>query len=210
MSKYVMETDGNLPAPGSIFTGKERKYSDIKGIGVSDAHIYSGRLEKLCNYTNTFFHQEPYWDVTKPSPINDADFIISTDVFEHTPAPSEAPFKPVYDALKPGGKLFVSVPTHIEYIEHFPDMHNYQVVELTDGDFVLVNRTADDELEVFDHLRFHGGPGTTLEMRIYSIEKFEENLRDAGFQNIERVTDFPNEFGVYDIPYMTTLWVAEK
>jgi hypothetical protein len=61
----------------------------IKGIGLSDDASYAVPLAGKFDYTNTFYDREPYLDITQPDPklYGTYDFILSSDVFEHVPAP---------------------------------------------------------------------------------------------------------------------------
>jgi SAM-dependent methyltransferase len=68
--------------------------------------------------------------------------------------------------------------------EHFPDLHDWQLIE-QDGAWRLENKRRDGELEIFHNLCFHGGRGLALEMRIFTKESLEQELRDAGFAAIE-------------------------
>ena len=71
--------------------------------------------------------------------------------------------------LKPGGLAIVTVPWRPGGAteEHFPRLHRWEVVG-AGSDRVLRNITEDGQRETFDDLVFHGGDGTTLEMRVFS------------------------------------------
>ncbi len=58
---------------------------DLVGLGLSDWEGYAMGLAKKFAYTNSYFHQDPYLDITSidPSHVGRYDFIISSDVFEH-------------------------------------------------------------------------------------------------------------------------------
>lgn len=104
----------------------------------------------------------------------------------------------------------LSVPTAPLYREHFPRLNNFEILELSNGTHVLMNATTDGQLEKHENLRFHGGPGATLEMRIHSIESVEKNLREAGFSYWTRITDVRPEYGIENISGLSSVWVAEK
>jgi SAM-dependent methyltransferase len=163
--------------------------SNRVGIGLSDWEGYADRLARRLVYTNTFYHREPLLDIVAPPPerIGTADFLISTDVFEHVPPPVSRAFRGAYDLLKPGGLLVLTVPfTDVpETVEHFPNLHVWKVVELGAEDFVLVNRDATGNLSARSGLCFHGGPGDTLEMRVFSRADTVRLLEEAGFVDIE-------------------------
>lgn len=172
---------------------------NIKGIGMSDFTPYARILSNKLNYTNTYYHQEPRFDVTKISPdlFNSLDFIISSEVFEHIAPPVSIAFDNVYKILKKNGKFIFTVPfiSEGETIEHFPDLHNYHIYNDQDG-YKMVNEKSDGEKEIFDKLIFHGGPGATLEMRIFSRNGVVEELKRAGFTDIQIIEDNCLEYGI--------------
>jgi SAM-dependent methyltransferase len=162
---------------------------DVKGFGMSDALIYATCLAEKVNYTNTFYDRQPYLDITEPHPDEHGtyDFILSSDVFEHVAPPIDRAFEEAFRLLKPTGFLCVTVPSsHLadETVEHYPDLHQYSVVELA-GEHVLINRKADKTLEIHGNLDFHGGIGATLVMRLFSMKDLERKLRAAGFTEVE-------------------------
>lgn len=92
----------------------------------------------------------------------------------------------VFRLLKPGGLFILTVPfgTQPKTIEHFPELHDFQIVE-TDGKYVLTNVTREDVVQRFDRLVFHGGPGMTLEMRVFAECDLIKHLAAAGFLETE-------------------------
>lgn len=164
---------------------------DIVGIGMSCWDGYALRLPHRLNYTNTFYHQEPFFDVKNAPPHMEGtlDFIISTDVFEHVTPPVSPAFSEVRKILKPDGVFIFSVPfTHprlrgIPTKEHFPNLYSYKITE-ENGSRILENITEAGEYEKFSMLIFHGGPGDTLEMRVFSEAGLLANLQLAGFNDI--------------------------
>jgi SAM-dependent methyltransferase len=148
-------------------------------------------LAKKLGYTNTYFHTEPRLDIAAvpEQRAAEADFIIASDVFEHVAPPVARAFANARRLLKRGGVLIFSVPFSLDAdtIEHFPDLYDYQLLE-TGGNWQLQNRTADGRVQVFTDLVFHGGPGTTLEMRLFSKAALEREFRAAGFARM-RIAD---------------------
>lgn len=168
-------------------------------IGMSDVKDFAKPLQEKFSYTNTYYHAPPVFDITKPDPQMECkfDFIISSEVLEHVPVPVEAAFDTLYRMLKPNGVLFLTVPYSLEAttIEHFPELHDFSVTALKDR-WVLVNRTRDGRLQTFDDLVFHGGPGSTLEMRVFNESTLRRILSEAGFESIRiRGESYP-EFGI--------------
>jgi SAM-dependent methyltransferase len=79
--------------------------------------------------------------------------------------------------------------------EHFPELYDWRLSE-DSGETRLLNTRADGTAETFGNLVFHGGPSPALEMRIFTKGGIEENLRAAGFDQIEFQTDDYAEFGI--------------
>jgi len=171
----------------------------IQGIGMSDSPSLAERLAEKFTYTNTFYHQAPFFDVTQPNPSDHGrfDFILSSEVMEHIPPPVERGFETLCRLLKPDGLLLLTTPYTIDgrTKEHFPDLHEYALAS-PGGNPVLVNRRKDGTLETFDHLMFHGGPGSTLEIRVFSEASLRELLTGAGFPEIHIATENSPAFGI--------------
>lgn len=161
--------------------------SVITGVGLSDWEEYASRLRRTFNYTNTFYHKEPRLDICSPGKdlLERYDFLISTDVFEHVLPPSKRAFEGSFAILRPGGLLVMTVPfaDNLETIEHYPDLHSFTVVELG-GDYVVVARSESGKFLLHTAPVFHGGPGTTLEMRLFSRVGVIAELVGAGFVDI--------------------------
>lgn len=100
--------------------------------------------------------------------------------------------------IRPGGFLLLTVPCNAagSTTEHFPDLHDYRIQEL-DGKRCLVNRKANGEVEHFENLVFHGGPGETLELRHFALNSLEHQLLEAGFTQVEILVEPDFEHGVY-------------
>lgn len=156
---------------------------DIKGIGLSDWEGYAGRLPRKLGYVNTFYHQEPFLDITSvdPSRCEEYDFLISTDVYEHICPPISTAFENAYRLLKPGGVMIFTVPyVEGETREHFSKVREFSV-QLEGDEWVLKGTSADGVVEKFKNLTFHGGPGTVVEFRLFGRDSLERDCRAAGF-----------------------------
>jgi SAM-dependent methyltransferase len=172
---------------------------DITGIGLSDAKCYAKGLAAKFAYTNTFFHGRRRMDIADVTSSRAAeyDFIIASDVFEHVAPPVSRAFLNARRLLKPGGVLIFSVPFTLkpDTVEHFPLLHEYRVYK-TSGGWRLENRDASGNVYIHDQLVFHGGPGSTLEMRLFSRAGLEREFAQAGFSRF-RIADEPcAEFGI--------------
>jgi hypothetical protein len=156
----------------------------IRGIGLSDWLGYAVPLSERLDYTNTFFHDEPRLDITRiPDELVGAcDFLITTEVFEHVLSPVQLAFDGARRLLRPGGVMVLTVPfDHLSPTrEHFPDLENLELVE-EDGRRRLYDRRSDGSVVVHDDLIFHGGPGSTLEMRLFGLADLLDHCQRAGF-----------------------------
>jgi hypothetical protein len=68
--------------------------------------------------------------------------------------------------------------------EHFPELNEWRLTEFG-GEWELQNTRQDGTKESFKNLVFHEGPGLALEMRIFTRQGIEEELRAAGFQTVK-------------------------
>jgi SAM-dependent methyltransferase len=169
------------------------------GIGMTDSETYASRLAERLGYTNSYYHREPTLDILDLDPTlhDSVHFILSSDVLEHVAPPVQRAFQNLYYLLRPGGVLVVTVPLADEIFakEHFPNLFDFHY-ETRNGNRVLINRTAEDSYEEFNGPVFHGGPGETLEMRVFSKERLIAELKNAGFSRIRVVTEDFLEFGI--------------
>ena len=166
---------------------------------MSDALCYATPLAERVDYTNSFYDREPRLDICHPddSQVGRYDFVLSTDVFEHTAPPAVDAFIGARRLLKPTGALIFSVPykDNSDAVEHFPELHDYKVAE-RDGVWTLDNRTRDGREQRFDKLIFHEGPGVTLEMRLYFRDGIAACVRQAGFGKLQVYDGNVPEFGI--------------
>ncbi|MGA3202154.1 MAG: methyltransferase domain-containing protein [Bryobacteraceae bacterium] len=171
----------------------------IRGIGMSDSPELAERLALKLDYTNTFYHQAPRLDVANPDPSDFGryDFILSCEVMEHVPPPIERAFQNLFKLLKPDGLLIMTTPYNLggKTREHFPELHDFTLASLGDQP-VLVNRRRDGSFEVFENLVFHGGPGSTVEMRVFTEESLRETILAAGFSSVRVASEEVPEFGI--------------
>lgn len=157
------------------------------GFGLSDWEGYADTLADRWQYTNTFYHREPFLDLTDiDAGLEETlDFLISSDVFEHIVPPVSVAFDNAYRLLKPGGLFLLTVPYVLDgdTQEHFPDLFDYDIVQ-EDGEYVLYNKTRDGRMQRYTDLTFHGGPGLNLELRMFSERSVRRALEAAGFVDI--------------------------
>jgi SAM-dependent methyltransferase len=171
----------------------------LRGLGMSDSESYAAVLREKFDYTNTHFHRAPKFDISGQGAGESGsyDFLIASEVFEHVVPPVEAAFRNAWRLLKPNGVMIFTAPYSLKATtaEHFPNLHEHTVAQLGEQ-MVLVNRTREGQVQVFENLIFHGGLGTTLEMREFS----ETGLRDlfiaAGFQSVRIFGEDYAPFGI--------------
>ena len=173
---------------------------DIVGIGMTDAATYADLLSEKFDYTNTFYHQEPLLDITKPDSewVGKCDFVVASDVFEHVPPPISVAFSNLKALLKPQGFVAFSVPFGLaaDNKEHFPELHDFRLAQEA-GVWVLYNTTIAGKKERFDDLIFHGGPSSTLEMKLFSLSGLMREFTRAGFSSTEVISAPCWEYGIY-------------
>ena len=80
--------------------------------------------------------------------------------------------------------------------EHYPELFEYRIKKRVRR-YVLLNRTRDGREQEFDGLVFHGGPGSTLEMRVFSERGLRRELEAAGFCEVTFHREPCFEHGIY-------------
>ena len=161
----------------------------VKGIGMSDWDVYANLLANRLDYTNTYYHTEPLLDIMNISKDIEKtlDFVISTDVFEHVLSPVSTAFENTRSLLKPGGLFVLTVPYSLkgeQTTEHFKDLNKFEIVQ-NNSEYMLRNITSDNRVVEYNNLIFHGGPGQTLEMRVFCEKALISELENAGFRDIK-------------------------
>ena len=61
---------------------------------------------------------------------------------------------------------------------------------------MLINKTCEGRHQLFEDLVFHGGRGSTLEMRVFSKTSLIGAIKNAGFSEVKVHCDCLPEFGV--------------
>ena len=171
----------------------------VRGLGLSDAEAYARPLARAFAYENTYFHAEPRLDILDVPAERRAryDFVVASDVFEHVAPPVARAFQNARALLAPRGVLILTVPFTFDAgtREHYPDLHEWRLEQRTGG-FRVVNTTRDGRTQTFDDPVFHGGPGTTLEMRVFSRAALLRHCADAGFARVRIADEACAAFGI--------------
>ena len=172
--------------------------SGFRGIGLSCSSVYAPYLEEKFEFTNTFFDREPYLDINNPSGYEDLDFVISSDVFEHTFPPAIAAFQGSNRILNERGLLFLTVPYSLNErtIEHYPECVSYREVDLESGKKAVELTLRDGSTTLDENPIWHGGQGNTLEMRVYARSDLLQCLKDASFKTLETFSYGVPSFGI--------------
>jgi len=170
----------------------------IRGIGISDSEVYASGLEQAFSYHNTYFHKEPKFDLREPDEreFGKYDFVVCSEVLEHVAPPVDRAFETLARLLTPTGILILTLPYSIDAttIEHFPGSAEFALVEINDKTILV---SGDQETyRVFDQLSFHGGHGSTVEMRLFSESDIRKRLFSAGLADVRIGTKSSKEFGV--------------
>ncbi len=171
----------------------------LRGAGMTDSDSYADTLARKFDYRNTFFDREPALDIAEIDPREEGtlDFLISSEVFEHVRPPLEKALENACRLLRPNGILLLTVPYAPEgpASEHFPQLADFGIANLRSG-AILVNRTSAGELQVYDKLLFHGGSGSTLEMRRLNEDELRRTLLAAGFSSLRFYCEDYAPFGI--------------
>jgi len=175
-------------ADASVPFELQRPRKDLRVVGMSDGSLIERIMTEKFDYTNTFFHKQPFLDLcSQVSAANykDLDIIICSDVLEHTFATPIEVLPNLRQMLRPGGLLILTVPTN-----HMPNTIEWYggavcppVPEKQElGSWVVrwSDRRGNDYID--QHPSFHGGPGDTLEMRMISHSQIAAEGKRCGFE----------------------------
>lgn len=91
--------------------------------------------------------------------------------------------------------------------EHFPELNDWKILQ-REGEYVLEDKSKDGTVSVFTDLIFHGGPGQTIELRVFSINALRENFEKAGFHKIEVLETNVPEFGLFYPEKWSLTWIV--
>lgn len=185
----------------------------LRSLGMTDSDSYAKKLGEKFDYKNTFFDREPKLDITRIDGLeeNAFDLLISSEVFEHVRPPLEKALENAFRLLRPNGVLVLTIPFTLETEsrEHYPQLADAGLAQLRSGP-VLVNRTGEGKLQVFEDLVFHGGPGSTLEMRVLNQAALRSALLAAGFADVQFYAKDYAPFGILHVHPWSVPLAARK
>jgi SAM-dependent methyltransferase len=165
---------------------EQRERRNLTALGMSDSESYARHLAAKLSYTNTYYHTEPKLDICDLKSIDqysNIDLIICSDVIEHTSSEPREVIRNMRKMLRPGGVLILSAPTYhmTETIEWYPNAKKLEIKDRGDRYEAHWTDVSGARHIDFDPC-FHGGPGTTLEMRLISHQDLVQAGLDEGFE----------------------------
>lgn len=171
----------------------------IRGFGCSDSECYGQPLAALFHYTNTFLHTPPRADIgcaETLAPYGGCDFILCSEILEHVLCSPSHALRNMRDCLKPGGSLIFSAPSYemTETVEKYPPLECYRSIEIGDRS-VVVYQTMAGTFGLDASPVYHGGPGSVLEMRLFSHSALLDTVKTAGFTSVTTVGEEAAAFG---------------
>ena len=198
-----------------IISLKDHKVNkNIKIVGLSDGLVYADILQKKYDYINTFYHCEPRLNISDPPHhmFGKYDILISTEVIEHVLGRTLDAFNGSIRLLKPGGIMIFSVPYTLEEqtLEHYrSDLVDYKPIQDDKGNWLVELHYADGGKEIDHSPIFHGGPGATLEIRRFNLDRLMYELEWVGFEDITVLVKNMPEHGINWEPWSRMI-VATK
>lgn len=161
---------------------------ELRGVGISDQECCAVHFSRTTTFLNTWFHKEPFRDLMDASTFGGEqyDYVTCSEVLEHVDQPAETALRTIFSILRPGGVAILTTPT-IEgrTVEHYPALAGHDVALTPDG-WRLRGRLRDGSAFESDSVLFHGGPGSTVEMRVWGSESLREAMTEAGFVDVRR------------------------
>jgi hypothetical protein len=123
--------------------------------------------------------------------------VISTEVFEHVMPAVQRAFDGAARLLKSRGALVFTVPWRLEgeTVEQYPATVDYEVIEVDDRHEVDILDASGSRRRVTKP-SFHGGPRSTLEMRLFWLPDILATLAEAGFRSSRVLREDVLEFGI--------------
>jgi hypothetical protein len=136
----------------------------IRGIGLTDPDSIARVLADRLSYRNTYLDAEPRLDIrSDPPPLEQLDFLIASEVFEHIQLPVSQAFQNVSDFLKPSGVFLLTVPWvwDGDRTQAIPELYDWRLAREHDR-WVVVNRKPNGDVERFYDMAFDGNPGPSI------------------------------------------------
>ena len=155
------------------------------GLGCSDDIRLAAALSSRFRYVNTYLDEFPDLDISRPAPstLERFEFVVASDVLEHTLPPVSEAAEGLFAMLKLGGFAVVSVPVGSDdgpCEEYYPGLSRWSVDR--SGFINWVDQEGSRHTD--EHPEWHGGSGRTLAFRQFTSESLAQLLVDAGFKDV--------------------------
>jgi SAM-dependent methyltransferase len=166
-----------------------------RGIGLSDSPPLVPAFASKLSYTNTYYHQFPHVDITRPPAnlVGQLEFIICSDVLEHVPPPVERGLVGLLECLRPGGFAVITVPVAGERTnEYYPGLTDFEVAGDPQNGHVVNWTDATGARHTDTTPDMHGGSGLTLAFRLFAAQDIRAELLRAGFVTVSEPPPMPD------------------
>ena len=145
-------------------------------------------ISQKFSYINTYYHKEPKFDLLNPDVKYESkfDILINSEVLEHIVGDTIKALQGALFSIKPGGWMIFSVPfiSNGPDIEHYPGLVSYEEIPSKNTKRSAKLYFDDGRVEIDTKAVFHGGSGSTLEIRLYNRTRVIFELLKAGFESI--------------------------
>lgn len=111
---------------------------DTKDLGITERLFRASGVGDRCKFHGCLIEEAPFDPET-------FDTITSISVVEHIPREDVA-LEALWNLLKPGGRLLLTVPCAAEALEEFMDFDEYGLLEKDDEGYVFGQRFYDEDL----------------------------------------------------------------
>jgi hypothetical protein len=111
---------------------------DAKDLNFTEKLFFAAGVAERCSFHCCMIEEAPF----EPGSF---DTITSISVLEHIPE-DRAALERIWNLLKPGGRLLLSVPCSAEAFDEFIDLNEYGLLETNDEGFVFGQRFYDSGL----------------------------------------------------------------
>jgi SAM-dependent methyltransferase len=186
------------------FSGVEEDWSRI-GLGIGDDLSVAKLLPQKFFYTNSHIDRFPTLNLlTRNFDLHGSfEFISCSDVLEHIAGDPMPAIQELFDLLKPGGAIIVSVPLSYTNVhkEFYSDLVDWRPL---DTGIAWTDKSGNTQID--DDPEWHGGDGLTLAFRLWSENSLRSHFMQAGFSSLEFIQPI-RSLGVpsSDSPYLPLL-----
>lgn len=153
---------------------------DANDLAITVKLLKAAGLEQRCSWHNVLMNEAPFQ-------ANTFDLITSLSVIEHIPDDTAAVRK-MWELLKPGGRLLISMPCLAEAADQFINHNEYGLYQADDQGFVFWQRFY-DEAALAD--RIFSVLGTPARSLIYGEKVAGAFQRNAAAKRASYFTTYP-------------------